>query len=211
MASTVTDPTASLLSGSQRSHSNRQRGQRDGAHWPLFPLTFYVFRMGVKHLNDRDYGRALKYWTNALRWAMQWRIIIYQLCIRIRRCWEGQEKGSIPCGGGCNCRPSRSRRFNHGYNEWENERFLRAAKHLIIAAILGHDSLQALKEYYKDELVSKDDFVAAFHAHQAAVMLQRVHRGRRPRKSMQQIVHRRTQSRIMHDMTLVYNIQHYLC
>ena len=40
-------------------------------------------------------------------------------------------------------------RFNHGYNEWENERFLRAAKYLIIAAILGHDdSLQALKEYY---------------------------------------------------------------
>jgi len=42
-----------------------------------------------------------------------------------------------------------ARRYNHGYNEWENERFLRAAKYLIIAAILGHDdSLQALKEYY---------------------------------------------------------------
>jgi|EP00984_Skeletonema_dohrnii_P000197 hypothetical protein len=82
-------------------------------------------------------------------------------------------------------------RYNHGYNEWENERFLKPAKHLIIAAILGHDdSLQALKEYYKDGLVSKDDFAAAFHAHQASVMLQRVHRGRRPRKSMQQIVHR---------------------
>eukprot|EP00984_Skeletonema_dohrnii_P019845 scaffold9572_cov66-Skeletonema_dohrnii-CCMP3373.AAC.2 len=102
-----------------------------------------------------------------------------------------------------------ARRYNLGYNEWENERFLRAAKHLITAAILGHDdSLQALKEYYKDGLVrkGKDDFAAAFHAHQAAVMLQRFHRGRRPRKSMQQIVHRRTQSRIMHDMTGVGNL-----
>jgi len=23
--------------------------------------------MGVKHLNDRDFGRALKYWTNAAK------------------------------------------------------------------------------------------------------------------------------------------------
>eukprot|EP00984_Skeletonema_dohrnii_P022749 scaffold11856_cov96-Skeletonema_dohrnii-CCMP3373.AAC.1 len=43
-------------------------------------------------------------------------------------------------------------------------------KHWIIAAALGHDgSLDALKDRYKDGLVSKEDFAAALRAHQAAV------------------------------------------
>jgi TPR repeat protein len=56
-----------------------------------------------------------------------------------------------------------------GY-EWDNERYDRAVKHYIIAANLGYDdSIQALKDCYKEGKVIKDDFAAALRAHQAAV------------------------------------------
>ena len=48
--------------------------------------------------------------------------------------------------------------------------FDRAVKHFIIAANLGYDgSLHALKEAFKRELVSKEDFATALRGHQAAV------------------------------------------
>ena len=61
-------------------------------------------------------------------------------------------------------------RHNLGYLEWKNGRIERAAKHWIIAAKLGYDdSLNALKECYKDGIISKEDFAAALRGHQAAV------------------------------------------
>ena len=43
-------------------------------------------------------------------------------------------------------------------------------KHLTIAVFLGHDrSMELLKEFYKKELVSKEDFAAALRGHHAAV------------------------------------------
>ena len=55
-------------------------------------------------------------------------------------------------------------------SEWEDGKIERAVKHFTIAANLGHDgSLEALKQCYKDGIVSKDDFAAALRAHHAAV------------------------------------------
>ena len=61
-------------------------------------------------------------------------------------------------------------RFNLGHFEESNGEIERAVKHWIIAANLGcDDSIQELKECYKDGSVSKDDFAAALRAHHAAV------------------------------------------
>ena len=61
-------------------------------------------------------------------------------------------------------------RYQLGINEWNKHRYDRAVKHWIIAANLGHDqSLQELKEAYKDEMVSKEDFASVLRAYHAAV------------------------------------------
>jgi len=61
-------------------------------------------------------------------------------------------------------------RYDLAIKEVRNKRFERAAKHFIIAANLGHDeAVQALKWYYADGEVSKEDFATALRAHQAAV------------------------------------------
>jgi len=55
-------------------------------------------------------------------------------------------------------------------HEEGTNRIDRAVRHLIIAANLGYDdSLQALKKYYANGHVSKEEFAAALRAHQAAV------------------------------------------
>ena len=62
-------------------------------------------------------------------------------------------------------------RHNLGYVEEENGRMDRAAKHFIIAAKLGFDdSLECVKDLYKDGHVSKDDFAAALRGHHTAVV-----------------------------------------
>ena len=54
--------------------------------------------------------------------------------------------------------------------EEDNGEIERAVKHLIIAANLGlEDAIKELKECYKRELVSKEDFAAALRGHHAAV------------------------------------------
>eukprot|EP00984_Skeletonema_dohrnii_P005372 scaffold1890_cov86-Skeletonema_dohrnii-CCMP3373.AAC.4 len=61
-------------------------------------------------------------------------------------------------------------RYNLGVYEWNNGRVDRAVKHFIIAAKLGDDdSVEGLKQGYKEGSVSKEDFAAALRAHQAAV------------------------------------------
>ena len=57
-----------------------------------------------------------------------------------------------------------------GFVEAGKGKVERAVKHYIIAANLGYDnSIQALKECYKNGDISKDDFAAALRAHHAAV------------------------------------------
>ena len=61
-------------------------------------------------------------------------------------------------------------RYNLGHFEEETGGYERAVKHYIIGANLGDDdSMQQLKEVYKDELVSEEDFASVLRAHHAAV------------------------------------------
>ena len=79
-----------------------------------------------------------------------------------KREWYHSEQASI--GGHPDAR------YNLGCIEEKNGRLDRAVKHWIIAANMGHDnSLETLKNAYRKELVSKEDFAAALRAHKAAV------------------------------------------
>ena len=61
-------------------------------------------------------------------------------------------------------------RFHLGQFEEKKGGYERAAKHWIIAANLGDDdSMQQLKEFYKEGKVSKEDFASVLRAHKAAV------------------------------------------
>ena len=71
-----------------------------------------------------------------------------------------------------------SARSNLGIIEWENGRYERAVKHLIIAAKLGlESSLATLKDMYKEglEVVSKEDVAVTIRAHHAAVNATKSH------------------------------------
>ena len=61
-------------------------------------------------------------------------------------------------------------RYNLGVLEEGRGNILRAVKHIIIAANLGHGpSMKGLKEFYTRGVVSKEDFAAALRTYQAAV------------------------------------------
>ena len=58
-------------------------------------------------------------------------------------------------------------RFSLAGHEMKKGRIERAVKHLVIAANLGCDSsMEALKDAYKDKLVSKEDLDSALRAYQ---------------------------------------------
>ena len=63
-----------------------------------------------------------------------------------------------------------SARYNLGVWEYmDNRNMQRAIKHFIIAATLGFEpAIEALKELYATEMVSKEDFAAALRTHKAA-------------------------------------------
>ena len=61
-------------------------------------------------------------------------------------------------------------RCNLAFHESKNGRIERAVKHWIIAANLGFDeAIQQLKEFYRGDIISNDDFAAALRAYQAAL------------------------------------------
>ena len=61
-------------------------------------------------------------------------------------------------------------RFNLACIEERNGNADRAAKHFIIAANLGdEDSMKALREFYSDGNITKEDFDATLRKHQSAI------------------------------------------
>ena len=61
-------------------------------------------------------------------------------------------------------------RHNLAVHEMSNGRFVRAAKHQIIAAKLGFEpSLKCVKDLFIEGMVSKEDYAAALRGYQAAV------------------------------------------
>eukprot|EP00984_Skeletonema_dohrnii_P032124 scaffold25593_cov70-Skeletonema_dohrnii-CCMP3373.AAC.1 len=114
---------------------------------------FAMGQMGIRRYHDGDYKSAYEFLSKAaeLGVEMDEKKEVYHL--------EQAAIGGEPFA-----------RYNLGLVELKNGRHVRAAKHLIIAANMGHDgSLRTLKDWYRFGLVSKEDFAAALRGHQAAV------------------------------------------
>jgi tetratricopeptide (TPR) repeat protein len=126
--------------------------------------------MGKKHSVENDYGKALEYYIKAAELGDA----DAHACLGdLYREGKGVEKDKekavyhleqAAIGG------HPTARVLLWVHEEENGSFERAAKHLIIAANLGHDlSLQAIKDLFIDGEVSKEVYAAALRGHQAAV------------------------------------------
>ena len=126
--------------------------------------------MGNAHWKEGDCDRAFKYWTKAA--GMGDASAHYSLSIMYMK-GEGVEEDEtkeLYHLEEAVIRGHPAARFSLANWEWEDGKINRAVKHYNIAANLGHDgSLNALKQCYKEGLVSKDDFAAALRAHHAAV------------------------------------------
>ena len=125
--------------------------------------------LGMIRQAEGDYGIAFEYWTKAA--ALGDAKARFQLSTLYgegkgvekddRKFLHHTEQAAI--GG------HPIARHNLGCLEWRNDRTDRAAKHWIIASKLGYDmSLEAVKNRYKDGIVSKEDFTAALRGYQTA-------------------------------------------
>ena len=126
-------------------------------------------QMAAKHSHKAEYGASVECWTKAAKLGDA--DAHYELSImysegkvekdetkRIHHLKEAAVAGHAHA------------RHNLGCHEGRNNRLVRAVKHFIIAATLGHDqSMDLLKEWYKKGYVSKEDLAAALRAHHAAV------------------------------------------
>jgi TPR repeat protein len=126
--------------------------------------------MGMRRYNEGDYMNAFEYWTKAAElssFKAHYNLsVMYQHGHGVEKDKKKQvyhlEQAAI--GGHPDARN------DLGCVELENGRLDRAVKHWIIAANFGHDdALDSLKEGFKRELVSKEDFATALRGHQAAV------------------------------------------
>ena len=129
-----------------------------------------IRELGNVHWKEGDYDRAFKYWTKAAELgdanAHNNLSIMYMKGEGV----EEDETKELYHLEEAVIRGHPDARFSLANWDWEDGKIERAVKHFTIAANLGHDeSLEALKQCYKDGLVSKDDFAAALRAHHAAV------------------------------------------
>jgi tetratricopeptide (TPR) repeat protein len=126
--------------------------------------------MGQIRYREGDYQGALEYWTKAVELGnISAHYNLSEMYTEgeavdkdMKRAVHHWEQAAI--GGHPNAR------FNLGVDEWNNGRFERARKHLIIAANLGHEkSLKCVKDLYAYGHASKEDYATALRAYQAAV------------------------------------------
>ncbi len=142
-----------------------QRMKRIDANDPVA-----LCRMGLERYREEDYKAAFECWSRAATLGdVQ---AHYHLSIMYGE-GKGVEKNEQKdlyhlTEAAISGHPAA--RHNLGWCEDKNGRLDRAAKHWTIAAKLGDDeSLAAVKDLYRDELVSKDDFDAALRGHKAAI------------------------------------------
>jgi tetratricopeptide (TPR) repeat protein len=129
-----------------------------------------LFQMGQKCDREGDYEGAVKYYTKAAAFGSM--NAHYNLSKMYEK-GEGVEKDKkkemyhleeAAIGGHANARNSLA------VLEWENNRFDRAVKHIIIAAKLGDNvALDKVHEFHAAGIVSKEDYEAALRGYQAAV------------------------------------------
>ena len=126
--------------------------------------------MGIRRCGEGRYTEAFKYWTKAAELknveAHYGLALLYAEGKGIERDLKKKiyhlEEAAI--GGHYDAR------YNLACVEGKNGRIDRAVKHWVIAAKLGSDNaMKSLRGGFADGFVSKEDFEAALHGHQAAM------------------------------------------
>ena len=131
---------------------------------------FALCQMGLKSDHEQDYRSAFKYWARAAQLGDA--LAHYHLGLLYLRGrgveldmqkathhWEEAAIGGEPAA-----------RYNLGVREGKLRRNQRAAKHLIIAANMGHDdSIATLRDCVRAGWVRKEDYAAALRQYQDAV------------------------------------------
>eukprot|EP00984_Skeletonema_dohrnii_P000882 scaffold274_cov78-Skeletonema_dohrnii-CCMP3373.AAC.3 len=129
-----------------------------------------IRQKGTRHLSNGDYESAFDYLTKATGLGDASAHYLLALLYRTGEGVEKDEKKELFHLEEAAIAGHPRARYDLACHERGNERDDRAIKHFIIDANLGcDDSIQALKEYYKHGLVSKEDFAAALRGHHAAV------------------------------------------
>ena len=129
-----------------------------------------ITEMGKKHYHEKDYDKALQYYTKAAELGD----VAAHFCLGCLYFFgngvEKDEKKAVyhleqaAIGGHPQARGLL------GFHERDNGRYKRAARHLIINANLGCDiSLQQVKALFVKGVVSKEEHDAALRGYQAAV------------------------------------------
>ena len=145
--------------------ADRNLMKRVGANDPV-ALT----QMGKARSKEGDYDNAFKYYTKAAELGDAEAHFNLSIMYMEGQGVEKDEEKELYHLEEASIAGHPLARCNLGCYETRSGRIERAAKHFSIAANLGHDgSLNALKEFYKEGDISKDDFAAALRGHYAAV------------------------------------------
>ena len=129
-----------------------------------------LYEFAKLNLHNGDYDGAFRYCTKAAELGDSSAHYVLSLMYIEGKGVEKDEKKQVYHSERAVTNGHPSARCKLGVNEAWNERYERAVKHSIIAANLGCvRSIQQLRDYYKHELVSKEDFAAVLRAHHAAV------------------------------------------
>ncbi len=127
-------------------------------------------QMGTKHFIRKEYDVAFEYLTKAAELGDVDAHFNLSVMYKNGEGVEKDDKKELYHLGEAAIAGHPHARYNLACYEESNGDIDRAVKHFIIAANLGHDdSIQAVKDCYKDELISKEGFAAALRAHHAAV------------------------------------------
>ncbi len=126
--------------------------------------------MGKKHYHEGDYGKAIEYWTKAAELGDADAHCCLGMLYFKGQGVEKDEKKFVYHFEQAAIGGHPQSRGLLAAHEMENDRFERAAKHLIINANLGDDkSLKAIKGLFVHGAISKDEYAAALRACQAVV------------------------------------------
>ena len=125
--------------------------------------------MGLRHFQKEEYDKAFEYFSRAAEMGDADAHFNLSEMYWVGHGVEKDEKKKIHHLEEAAIQGHPMARHNLGSIEGNNRRYDRAVKHYIIAANHGEElAVKTLKEFYKNELVSKEDFGAALRAHHAA-------------------------------------------
>jgi TPR repeat protein len=129
-----------------------------------------ICQMGRRRRNEGDYETAFEYFTKAAELGDAAAHFELACLYHNGRCVEKDTKKDVYYLEEAAIRGHPTARHNLGCDELDNGRYERAKKHWIIAANLGlHDSLKGLRMLYAEGHATKDNYLSALRAYQAAV------------------------------------------